>query len=160
MKEIHLTKGFIALVDDEDFEKVNALKWYPAKGKNTFYATSYDKSVKPQKDLRMHWLVFGKPPKGQVIDHIDGNGLNNQKVNLRIGSYSQNGANRKAWGTSKYLGVRLCTERKKPVWEARMAGKYLGLFSTEEEAALAYNTAAKLFHVEFAKLNVIPDAFT
>jgi hypothetical protein len=125
MTEIILTRNLVAVVDDQDADLVNRYKWHTVKGKNTFYAGSNDYSGDKKVDVRMHWLIIGKPDRGSVVDHIDGNGLNNLRNNLRICSYGQNGANRKAWGASKFLGVALLKGRSKPCWEARITGKYL-----------------------------------
>ena len=105
----------------------------------------------------MHALIM-QSEKGQQIDHQDGNGLNNQKSNLRFCTQSQNSANREANGISKYLGVD-CDNRCDKKWRARINVNYkrkcLGYFKTQEEAALEYNKAAIQYHGEFAKLNII-----
>lgn len=155
MKEIKLTNGLITTVDDEDYEKASKIKWYPIKGRNTVYATGYDATFKPKKTMRLHWLVFGKHEKGFVIDHINGDGLNNEKYNLRKCTNRQNSCNRSSFGSSKYLGVSIVTKRKIPHWRVYLVGKYLGIFSSEIEAAKVYNEAAIKLHGEFAKLNII-----
>ena len=95
MKQIPLTKNKFTLVDDEDYELVNKYNWYFGAG----YARSMEK-------ILMHRLIM-KAKKGQMIDHIDGNGLNNQRSNLRFCTHSQNMANKKGFKntSSKYKGV-------------------------------------------------------
>lgn len=164
MKEIKLSQGSTVLVDNVDFEYLNQFKWYLSKGKNTYYAIR-SRSVKEglPKTISMHRELMN-PYKGFEVDHIDMNGLNNQKNNLRICSRSQNQANRKkARGNSKFIGVckikgetyKGKTYRDTIIATINKNKKqiYLGSFRTEEEAAIAYDNAAKLHHGEFANLN-------
>ena len=158
MKEIALSQGLVALVDDEDFEELNKYRWYAhkPKGANVFYAIRHPKMIKGVRlgKIAMHAEVVGF--KG--ADHIDGNGLNNQKSNLRKATVSQNGANRrKQKGTvSKFKGVDLLPKTQK--WRARiMVGwkrQTLGYFDSELEAAKAYDKAAVELCGEFANLNI------
>jgi hypothetical protein len=159
MKEIKLTMNLVALVDDEDFEALNKRKWFAQKGRNTFYArTSYRKNG-VKKSERMHRVILGLTDSNLLADHIDGNGLNNQKSNLRTASYSDNNANRKTKinDTSKYLGV--CFNASNGLWKAQITKNYkkhnLGFFAKEINAAKAYNEAAKKLHGEFANLNIL-----
>ena len=96
MKEIELSRGMTALVDDEDFEYINQFKWSAhkdGKTKNTFYATGHGKRINGKRaSTSIHMFVMGKK-QGFVIDHIDGNGLNNQKSNLRFVTHRGNGQN-------------------------------------------------------------------
>lgn len=167
MKEITLTKGQVAIVDDSDYEYLNQWKWCAKHAKQTFYAERNEWNSGVITRIRMHRLIL-KPLKGEIVDHIDRNGLNNQRNNLRIATSAQNAANKKALGTSKYLGVCLAQRkyRKKngslsiiKYWQASIQyGKkfqFLGYFETEEEAALRYNEAAKEAYGEFANLNIV-----
>lgn len=157
MKEIQLTKGQIALVDDEDFEWLNQRKWWAKRHRNTFYA--HCRMIETGKIVLMHRLILDLTDPKIQTDHKDRNGLNNQKYNLRVATNSQNTANRKSFknSTSKYLGVRL--HKRDNIWEANIQkdGKlmYIGRFKTEEDAALAYNKVAQKLHGEFANLNII-----
>jgi hypothetical protein len=89
MREIQLPKGKIALVDDEDFERLNKLNWNPILCTNTYYAMRNDNG----RFSSMHREIMGNP-KGLEVDHIDGNGLNNQKSNLRSVTHKVNGQNK------------------------------------------------------------------
>jgi hypothetical protein len=156
MKKIPLTQGLYALVDDEDFEYLNQWKWYAAKQGNDFYAfrQEYFPSLKKQKTVRMHREVMSDDERD--LDHIDGNGLNNQKINLRFCSHRQNHQNRKHHKntSSPYKGVSWHYSGK---WKSQIMvnGKvvHIGLFTSGEEAALAYDKAAKESFGEFARLN-------
>jgi hypothetical protein len=141
MKEIKLTQEKVALVDDEDFEYLSSFKWFAHKSFNTYYA------VTTKKTIGMHHFIIGKPPKGLVTDHIDGDGLNNQKSNLRHVSVRENGQNLHIQKTSKYTGATLHRGGK---WMSQITingkSKYLGLFDKEELAHLAYKKALVLLN--------------
>jgi hypothetical protein len=128
MKTIQLTQNQVALVDD-DF-KIN-LKWHTVKIRGKYYAKS--------NNVYMHHLVIGKPSKGFETDHIDGNGLNNQKDNLRNVTHRQNQLNRKSHRDGRLPGTVLKKDgfRSKP-WAAQVNGKRYGHFATEQEAHEAY----------------------
>ena len=153
MKEIKLVnnKG-IVLVDDKDYETLSHHKWYLLNSKNKKYAiTSIDSLTK-----LMHRIIM-KEPKDLQIDHIDGNGLNNKKENLRIVTSSQNNMNRSKFknSISKFKGVQF--ENNK--WRSRIRLNkklyHLGMFENEIDAAKAYNKAAKKLFGEYAKLNEV-----
>lgn len=155
MKLIPLTQGLFAQVDDDDFDFLNQWKWTANKLGNTYYAVN--RSFKDQSIL-MHRIICGVVEKNVLVDHKDRNGLNNQKDNLRACTHSQNRANRRAYGSSKYLGVYFYEKKKK--WVAQITKdkkmKHIGIYNTEMEAALAYNKLAVNVHGEFANLNIIP----
>lgn len=155
VKYIQLTKGQYALVDAADFEWLNQYKWYARKAKHTFYA----QKKQNYKIIIMSRFILGAPP-GMQVDHIDGDGLNNTRANLRLSTPGQNQYNQSPCrgGSSKHKGVSW--HKRDEIWQAyiNIGGKriYLGRFTSETEAALAYNAAAPKYHGEYARLNVIP----
>ena len=159
MKQNKLTQGKVALIDDDDFKRVSQHKWCAQKRPNTFYAVAGIKSSGKWKTIKMHRLLMDVP-KDMDVDHRDGNGLNNQRPNLRICTRSQNCMNRrKQKGSSRYKGV--CRHKLAKKWMASIMidGKpiHLGLFKSEYEAAKAYDKAAIKHFGEYAKLNIIPE---
>lgn len=158
MKEIKLTQGKVALVDDEDFEYLNQWKWHAFKsGAGIFYARRYDCTNNVRIGIPMHRLILNlKKGDKLVIDHKDGNGLNNQRSNVRVCTQQQNSINRKGHGASKYIGVS-CDKRWNNKWRAsiKIGGKQksIGYYKTEENAAIAYNIFAEKHHGEFARYN-------
>lgn len=161
MKQIILNKGFVALVDDADYEELNKFRWTAISKKNaSTYAQRSCYKRKPPKKYLMHRVILGVTDPSIQIDHADRNGLNNCRSNLRIATQSQNNANRRPnfKRTSNYLGVQPNNSRKNP-WRARIQvnGKKinLGCYPNQEWAALAYNAGAKKFFGEFATYNNI-----
>lgn len=160
MKEIPLSQGLFATVDDADFDWLNQWKWHAAKIGKNFYAVRADGKFPFRKNTYMHAEIMNTP-KGMKTDHVDLNGLNNTRNNLRVCTHSQNQQNRNRLpnNTSGYKGVSWNKRSKK--WQAHISvdNKLIGLgrFSDIKDAALAYNKAAKNFYGEFALLNVIPN---
>lgn len=158
MKEISLPSGQSVLLDDEDFNYLNQFKWKAHKAKHTIYASRNIKVSGKWKTILMHRVILNLNDKNTFTDHIDLNGLNNQKHNLRIANRSQNNANRKSTknSSSKFLGVFFNKKTGKWYASVRKDNKHnhLGYFFDEIEAAKAYNEAAKIFHGEFANLNI------
>lgn len=164
MKEIPLTRGQFAIVDDADFEWLNKWKWQAQKNATTYYAvrTDYSKGKRNPVLIYMHCEILGLIKDSAIEgDHRDRNGLNNQRNNLRLATRSQNCANRAVYKkcSSKYNGVGWHKVTNK--WSAYI-GKdneqyHLGIFETEIEAAIAYNKAASELFGEFANLNKIDE---
>jgi len=149
-----LTQGKSAVVDDADFEWLSQWKWQAQKVRRTWYAVrTFWKDGKCQTVL-MHKEILHS--RGQV-DHRDRDGLNNRRGNLRGATHSQQQANsRKREGcTSPFKGVTWDAARGK--WRAQIKvfgkGRIIGRFATEEEAAMAYDSAALEQFGEFANPN-------
>lgn len=183
--EITLAGGHIAIIDDEDFEKVSKIKWYLDKGKKDLnYAIGwlYEKDSNgiklKRKNVKMHRIIMGVKDSSVYIDHKDHNGLNNQKSNLRECNSSQNTMNSRQTlnRSSEYKGVVLVkwkgVNKNTDYWKAgiKINGKYkaLGTFkcsnpNSEITAALCYDKAAiKQFGVfacvNFPKLKIESNA--
>jgi HNH endonuclease len=156
VKTIPLTQGKVALVDDADYEVVSKFKWYALKSRHTFYAVrNFPKGNGKQGLIRLHRFLLPGHPE---IDHRDGDGLNNQRENLRPATRSQNewGACHKRRGVSSvYRGVSWYSRDKKWLSYIHVSGKgkHLGYFLSEEDAARAYDTAARKYFGEFASPN-------
>jgi hypothetical protein len=164
-RRIPLTQGKYAIVDPEDFERLNKHKWYAARDTRTFYAHRHKRVGKKYVSIGMHREVI-RPPRHLVVDHINHNGLDNRKANLRPATRAQNNYNRliikRKDSSSKYKGVAWKEDRKK--WRARLHfnGKliFLGYFKDEIQAAKAYDQAAKKYYGQFACLNFPGDTDT
>lgn len=140
MKQIPLTKGKFALVDDEDFAKCSEHPWHTQKNHKTLYARRTVYSTRKNRHvLLLHHFIVGAPSCGYEVDHIDGNGLNNQKANLRFVTHRQNLQN-KHHGTSKYPGVSWNVKRQRWFSQAYISGKavFVGWFTDEDEAFRKY----------------------
>jgi hypothetical protein len=157
MQKIQLHGGYEAIVDDVDFEKVSRLKWYL----HTGYAArnSPENQLDWPKIIFMHSMIL-PPPKGYVVDHINGNRLDNRRKNLRLITQHQNIFNRRSnvsYCSSKYKGVFWIKDKQ--LWRSsiKLNGKTtnLGYFQTEEAAASAYNYYASKLFGDFARLNEV-----
>ena len=157
MKHIELTQGKQAIVDDEDFEMLSKYKWHAQRNNRAWYALRHEWNGGNKKAFGMHRVVMNAPV-GKQVDHINHNGLDNRKINLRLCTATQNKANRlkPLGGKSKYKGVSLT----RCGWDAKIECKgkryYLGSFKDEVDAAKAYDKAACELFGEFACLN-FPD---
>lgn len=150
MKHIQLTRGFVAIIDDEDFELVINYKWYAKKGSGRKGSVDYPHNWKIGS---MHRLIMGYP-KGMQIDHINNDPMDNRRCNLRVCTVKENLRNRKPrLKSSMFLGVAPSLKK----WQASIGVDYkriyLGTFETQEEAAVAYDAAAQKHFGEFANLN-------
>ena len=166
MKEIPLSQGMVALVDDEDFEWLNKFNWYACKCRGKFYARRKTQTSRAggRKRKSTTFYMHREIIKTALdIDHWDGNGLNNQRQNLRPCTESQNQMNRRNNGnsTSGYKGVSWHTRTGKRRATIRIGVKQaeLGFYQSKEEAAIAYNEAAARYFGEFALANKLHKPF-
>jgi hypothetical protein len=157
MKEIPLTKGKFAIVDDEDFERLCNYKWVISDG---YAVTSFrNENGEYKQNLRMHRMILDVQ-EGKVIDHINGDRIDNRKENLRIATQKQNSWNSKKKdsekATSKYKGVSVSSG--KFIVKIKHDGKkeHVGTFNDEIAAANAYNYYAVKYFGEYARLNSVP----
>jgi hypothetical protein len=158
---IPLSRGLFATVDESDVEAVSAFKWSALKSKSgTTYAVRMESiGTGKRRIVYMHRFLMGfGAGDGRLVDHRDGNGLNNVRSNLRPATNAQNVCNKRHRRSAafKYKGTRLLERRGRP-WGAAICanGKRinLGYYETAEEAAMAYDRAATELHGEFARLN-------
>ena len=149
-KEVKLTQGMTALIDDDDFERVNKIKWQVMKSRVGYYAQSAGKN----KTVLMHRFIM-KTPKNMVCDHINHNTLDNRKSNLRNCTRSQNQMNRKTAKNKLGLkGVDYHAQNGKYRAQIQLFGKkiHIGYFDTKEEATEAYKNRATELFGEFANV--------
>jgi hypothetical protein len=163
VSEIKLNRGHVAIVDDDDHSRLSEYKWVAyaenrrSDGSVRVYARRH--CGRMVYELMAHAVL--RPRYGLFVDHINGNTLDNRKENLRLATHSQNMFNKRPRvnAASPYKGVESSDGTVRP-WRARITfgGKrrHLGSFATEEEAALAYDHAARESFGEFAWLN-FPD---
>lgn len=151
---IPLTRGRVALVDDADYPTLSQFKWYCT-------SDSYAARTVRKKTIAMHRLITGAQP-GQLVDHRDGNRLNNTRANLRLVTPGQNQHNRRRNhnSTSGYKGVTRFRDR----WQARIRvdGRriHLGYYDNPRQAASIYDAAARHFFGHYAHTNAPKDVVT
>lgn len=158
-KKIKLTRGKYAIVDLEDFARVSGYKWYASieEGGRT-YGMRGGKRINKKREphISLHRFIL-RAKKGEMVDHVNGNTLDNRRANLRFCTSSENLQNTKRFknNTSGFKGVDWNKKDKK--WHARISvnsqRKFLGQFSDKIQAAKAYDTAAKKYFGKFARLN-------
>lgn len=153
---IPLTKGYEAVIDAGDVPKVEGVNWIATTPKHHIYAMRSlpRDSLGHQEKVMMHRLILGAP-EGVLVDHINGNGLDNRKSNLRLVTFLENAWNARKYKTST-TGLKGVTyEPSRQKWRARInvAGKRmsLGWFDTPGAAHTAYCDAAKRWHGEYAR---------
>jgi len=156
---IRLAQPRYATVDPRDYKRLRGYEWFSRKGKNSFYARRHVPGCKGKKEslIYLHQEII-EVPEGMVVDHINHDGMDNRRANLRAATYSQNLYHRKKRSGamySKYKGVHWHNLHNR--WAARITFEKktidLGYFRSEIEAAKAYDRAARKYHGEFASLN-------
>lgn len=163
MRLVPLTRGLFAKVDDQDYERVAALSWYArfvkTKSRTIFYATRTQRIPNSTQKVTIHMHSFILNYDGcDVIDHFDDDGLNNQRSNLSVipQSYNLARARKQAGRSSPFKGVSWYPLRDK--WRVRVKlngiEHFVGYFSSEVDAATAYNFAALGLFGEFARMNI------
>ncbi|OHB81180.1 MAG: hypothetical protein A2W31_05055 [Planctomycetes bacterium RBG_16_64_10] len=156
MKTVQLTKGKVALVDDRDYPLVSRYRWKAIRPRTIWYAQRNAWNGRRYVGLFMHRVVMAVGD-GERVDHVNCDGLDNRRSNLRVATRSENAANfRKSDGcSSRFKGVS--RHRKSGRWRAsiqiRRRVVHLGYFDREEDAARAYDAAAVAVFGEFARTN-------
>ena len=168
MKLIPLTQGQFAMIDNDDFEWLDQWQWHLSRDqRGQCYARRIVHVKGKECSIYMHRLILqkhGTPvPEDMQTDHTDGNGLNNQKSNLRTCSHSTNRANSRKYRfnhkgevpSSKYKGVTW--HKRDRCWQVQIRAngrnEHLGLFKNEEDAGKAYDRAAIEAFSNFARIN-------
>jgi hypothetical protein len=162
-RRILLSRGKYALVDPDDYGWLSKYNWHVVGDKGSFYAARNTGQRQGQKRIvvKMHREVL-RVPDGMFVDHINHNGLDNRRANLRPATQAQNARNRRKRYESnfhsKYKGLTWYKSQKQ--WAVRVMvnreSKFIGYFDNELDAARAYDQAAKKYHREYASLN-FPD---
>ena len=162
MNLLPLTQGYVAIVDDDDYERLKNHKWRAKRHYgNKLYAVRYVCMNGWAKQVFLHHEVLGltSAPPGRVVDHINGNSLDCTRANLRICTHAQNCQNRRHQknSRSKYKGVKIIEEKSGFRYRAAITANnklyYLGTFKDEYSAMAAYNVMAIRLHGKFAYIN-------
>ena len=156
MRAIELTKGMVATVDDEDYQSVSRHKWHALVGTHHVYAVRSVRDDGRKRMIYMHRQITNAPD-GMDVDHINGDTVDNSRANLRVSTRSDNMCNQgpSRASTSGYKGVRFHKKHQRWYAAIKKEGKshHLGHYKTAEEAARAYDKAARNLHGEFAYQN-------
>lgn len=148
--EIPLTQGRVAIVDAADFERLKQFAWHAVHTKGLWYA----RRNTGDGQIYLHHEVAGEPPEGFVVDHRNGDGLDNRRGNLRYATQGQNVINSKSRG-SKFRGVFQIGRRFVARIRAGRKSYYGGIFGCAEQAACAADALMAARHGEFARLNKV-----
>lgn len=154
-REIPLTKGLVALVDDEDYETLAASTWC-VRGNPPYASRHIQLGYRRYGQETMHRAIMGATD-GQHVDHINGDTLDNRRANLRLCTHYQNMCNRRPNAGRKFKGVYRHGKGWRVTIQAEGQKVCIGTFPSEEIAARAYDEAARQLHGEFARLN-FPEA--
>lgn len=150
---VKLSQGLVTIIDAEDLELVSQWKWFASRSGSSYYAQRKHNGT----TVKLH-RVLANAPDGMQVDHVNHNGLDNRKINLRLCTKSENLRNRRKQKgcSSQYKGVVKHQDGRPKPWMAavKIHGKRQTLsFATEMEAAVWYDKKAKELYGEFAKLN-------
>ena len=155
-RRIALAQGKYAIVDPEDYERLSKYKWRVCFSRYTYYAQRAVRVGKKWTSVMMHREII-KVGDDMVVDHINHNGLDNRKANLRAATIAQNAWNRRR-SKSRFMGMRWDKQMRR--WQVVVShqGKreHIGYFDDKIKAARAYDRAARKYHGEFAVLNFKP----
>lgn len=157
MREIYLGDGLSAKVSDVDYDWITQHKWRPFWGSAGGKPYAVRSNNGGRGSVFMHRKVT-RCPGGYQVDHDDGDGLNNQRPNLKICTYAQNQAHRHGWAMSGFKGVYREGGSVRARMQINGVQHHLGTFKTEIEAAAAYDDKAYELFGEFARLN-LPDRY-
>jgi hypothetical protein len=152
MRRIKLTQGYVALVDDKDYQRVSQFNWSAMRTRKTVYAQHAVKIAKNKWKIElMHRFILGITDSAIQVDHEDRNGLHNWRKNLRIATHSQNMMNRgrQSNNTSGETGVRWTQNRWRAEIKVNGKVKHLGQFISKAQAIRARREAAIKIHGEF-----------
>lgn len=155
---IPLSQGKFTLIDEEDLPLVSRHSWYATESDaGIWYAfAGYQDEYGRTRQLAMHRFLLD-PPDALDVDHVNSDGLDNRRSNLRIATRQQNTFNQRLRSTNKsgYKGVSYCRQTSRWKAQIKFEGRAvtLGRFDTAECAAMEYDKAARLIHREFARLN-------
>lgn len=159
MKTIKITKGLLVIVDDDDYRWLIKRSWYALI--NTGHP-SYARTTKGRQTILMHREILNAPD-GIQVDHINGDGLDNRRNNLRLATIAQNNQNVRVRSdnTSGFKGV--CWHKRDRIWQAYINAsgirRNLGSFVDLNQAVRAYNIASRDLHGEFSKPNIIANPY-
>jgi len=154
MKEIRLTRGFVAIVDDDDYSRVSAYRWRASVDARTVYAKRTSSRRSGLQTIYMHRAILGDVCDGLEVDHINLNGLDNRRANLRLATRTQNKRNCAPYRKNSLAMKGVRWNGKWWVAQISIQGrtKYLGRCATPSEAYRAYCAAAVPLHGEYAQL--------
>lgn len=153
MALLTLSNGMHAQVDEDDLEAVSRLRWHYLTDKGREYAVRHWRTAEGKKSTQSLHRFIMQPLPDFEVDHIDGNGLNCRRYNMRVCTHAQNAANmRSGRGTSRYIGVSW-DGRGRGGWRVYVGHLYVGRYQDEIEAALARDRVALQVYGEFARLN-------